>query len=222
MRVDLAVVGVRAPVLVALITTIGVSLTACMSTPAAGSPDEGLALFEDYCMPCHGANGAGQENIAAPSIANLPAWYVAAEVHKFREGARGTHFDDIEGMRMRPMALTLETDAQVAAVAGYVASLPAQRPAPTISGDAEKGKASYAVCSACHQADGSGSEVLNAPPLTKQPDWYLAKQVHKFKDGVRGANPLDKSGATMAPMARTLANDEAINNVMAHIQTLGK
>lgn len=214
MRVDL--------VLVAAIATIGVSLTACMSTPAAGSPDEGMALFEDYCTPCHGSNGAGQADIAAPSIANLPAWYVAAEVRKFRDGARGTHFDDLEGMRMRPMALTLETDAQVVAVAGYVASLPSARPVPTLAGDAEKGKTAYGVCSACHQADGTGSEALGAPPLTKQPDWYLAKQIHKFKDGVRGANPLDKTGATMAPMARTLADDEAINNVMAHIQTLGK
>ena len=221
MRVDLAK-HERAPLLVAAMAAIGLSLTACMSTPAAGSPDEGLALFEDYCAPCHGPNAAGNASIAAPSIANLPAWYVAAEVHKFRDGARGAHFDDVEGLRMRPMALTLETDAQITAVAGYIAALPAKRPAPTLTGDAEKGKASYAVCSACHQADGMGSEALGAPPLVKQPDWYLAKQVHKFKDGVRGANPLDKTGATMAPMARTLPDEEAINNVVAHIQTLGK
>lgn len=221
MRVDLANHG-RAPILIAGIVAIGVSLTSCMSTPAAGSPDEGLALFEDYCAPCHGPNAAGNASIAAPSIANLPAWYIAAEVHKFRDGARGTHFDDLEGLRMRPMALALETDAQVAAVSGYIAALPAARPAPTLAGDAEKGKAAFGVCSACHQADGTGMEALGAPPLTRQSDWYLARQIHKFKDGVRGANPLDKTGATMAPMARTLADEDAINNVVAHIQTLGK
>jgi cytochrome c553 len=206
---------------IVIIASIGLSLTACMSTPAAGSPDEGAALFEDYCTPCHGENGGGNESIAAPSIANLPAWYVAAEVRKFREGARGMHFDDIEGLRMRPMAMALETEGQIAAVSGYVAALPAARPAPTMDGDAAKGKASFATCTACHQADASGMEAMSAPPLTKQPDWYLARQIHKFKDGVRGSNPLDKTGATMAPMARTLADDEAIRNVVA-IQTLGK
>ncbi len=221
MRVDVTSHG-GAILLVAAIAAIGASLTSCMSTPAAGSPDEGLALFEDYCAPCHGANAAGQENIGAPSIASLPAWYITAEVHKFRDGARGAHFDDIEGLRMRPMAAALQTDGQIAAVAGYIAALPAARPAPTLKGDAEKGKVSFGVCSACHQADGTGSEALGAPPLTKQQDWYLARQIHKFKDGVRGANPLDKTGATMAPMARTLADEDAINNVIAHIQTLGK
>ena len=56
------------------------------------------------CKSCHGVDGYGQENIAAPAIAGLPVWYVEAQLVKFRTGVRGAHPDDFEGLRMRPMS----------------------------------------------------------------------------------------------------------------------
>src|SRR5690606_35210839 len=45
-------------------------------------------------------------------------------------------------------------------------------------------------------------------------------QIHYFKNGVRGSSEDDLFGQQMAPMAATLPTEDAINNVIAHIQTL--
>ena len=122
---------------------------------------------------------------------------------------------------MRPMARSLRTDDDIAAVSEYVAGLPAQRPVAALSGgDAAKGAGAYAVCTACHGADGQGIQAMNAPGLTGLADWYLLSQLHKFKDGQRGAHEKDTTGATMRPMAMTLADEQAMLDVIAHIQTL--
>lgn len=194
----------------------------CNTAPQAG-PERGAYLFDNYCESCHGAEGAGIANLGAPGIAGLPEWYVRAQLDKFRGGQRGTHFDDIEGMRMRPMSRALTTDADVGYAAAFVASLPAPHAAPTLTGgDAAKGKSAYATCMACHGPDGKGNQALNAPPLAQQDDWYLQRQIQKFRAGIRGAADGDTTGAQMAPMAATLADEQAILDVVAHIKSLDK
>ena len=165
----------------------------------------------------------GNQKVNAPTIAGLPQWYIEAQLKKFKQGGRGTHFDDLTGMQMRPMALSLGSDDEIKVIAAHVAALPAHKPAPLLSGgDANKGKVLFAPCVACHQADGSGNEALKAPPLTHANDWYLAASLKKFKAGIRGTNPLDQSGALMRPMAQTLPDDQAIADVVAYITTLQK
>jgi len=191
----------------------------CNTAPAAVEPD-GAVLFDNNCMPCHNAAGTGTESIAAPSIAGLPQWYVEAQVGKFRDGRRGRHFDDIAGLRMRPMSRTLTGEPEVVAVAAYVSSLPVVQPAITLDGDPEIGKVYFATCQACHGPDGKGNQTLNAPPLDHANDWYLFTQLHNFKAGIRGAEPRDVTGAQMRPMAMTLADEQAMKDVIAYIQTL--
>ena len=87
-------------------------------------------------------------------------------------------------------------------------------------GDASKGQALFAPCVACHSADGTGNEKLNAPPLNHTNDWYLFRSLQKFKAGIRGANPLDIAGAGMRPMAQTLTDEQAMKDVVAYISTL--
>lgn len=86
--------------------------------------------------------------------------------------------------------------------------------------DAAAGKAAYSVCSTCHAPNGGGNQSLNAPRIAGQYDWYLKRQLQAFKDGVRGTVAGDIYGAQMKPMAMTLANDAAIDNVVAYIGTL--
>lgn len=90
------------------------------------------------------------------------------------------------------------------------------------AGDAERGKAYYATCGACHGANGEGMEALNAPALAGQEEWYVIRQLQNFKNGIRGTNPKDTFGMQMAPMAQTLPNDQAIEDVAAYISTLGE
>ena len=86
--------------------------------------------------------------------------------------------------------------------------------------DVAAGKAAYAVCAACHGPNAGGNQSMNAPRTAGQFDWYLKRQIQAFKDGIRGTAPGDIYGAQMRPMAMTLANDAAIDNVVAYIGTL--
>jgi cytochrome c553 len=193
--------------------------TGCQSAPAAG-PERGEYLFTNYCTPCHMGNGAGKPEVAAPAIAGLPVSYVERQLFNYRNDLRGYHFDDIEGLRMKPMSRTLMSDTDVKTVAAYVSQMAPHRPAPSLDGDAEKGKALYTTCSACHQPDGLGNEALNAPPLVNTHDWYLVTQLKKFKGGVRGQR--DAIGKSMAPMAAGLTDEQAMKDVVAYVQTLRK
>jgi len=87
-------------------------------------------------------------------------------------------------------------------------------------GDAGAGKQLYAVCAACHGVQAEGNPALNAPKLSGQGDWYLQRQLKYFKNGARGTHEKDVFGKMMAPMAATLADDTAIDNVSAYIKTL--
>jgi cytochrome c oxidase subunit 2 len=48
------------------------------------------------------------------------------------------------------------------------------------------------------------------------------RQLQNFKNGVRGNNPKDTYGMQMAPMAQTLADDQAMADVAAYIKSLGQ
>ena len=172
------------------------------------------------CGTCHGANGEGNVALNSPAIAGQESWYLTTQINNFKSGARGTHKDDMYGLQMRPMAMTLADDAAVAKVAAYVSAMSPKPMSATVTGNADAGKALYMICAACHGADGKGQKAMNGPNLTIQQDWYLVRQLQNYKSGARGADPKDVLGQQMRPMAMTLANDQAINDVVAYINTL--
>ncbi len=186
----------------------------------AKSKANGKELYQ-LCAQCHGDDGLGMQMALAPAIAGQKDWYLLNQITKFRNGQRGTHFYDIAGMRMRPMALSLRTDQDIADVVAYVAALPPTKPAATLEGgDPEKGKGYFQVCMACHGPNGEGMQPLNAPTLNHSSDWYLLTQLTNFRTGIRGANPADTTGATMRPMSMTLPDEQALQDVIAYIMTL--
>jgi cytochrome c oxidase subunit 2 len=88
------------------------------------------------------------------------------------------------------------------------------------AGDAAKGKTLYGTCAACHGVNAEGNPALNSPALTGLQDWYMVRQLKNFKDGIRGSDPKDVFGAQMRPMAMTLPNDQAMEDVVAYIRSL--
>ena len=88
-----------------------------------------------------------------------------------------------------------------------------------VQGNAQVGAAQYAVCAACHGQQGEGMQALRAPKIAGQEPWYIRRQIASYKAGLRGAHEDDQWGRTMAPMAMTLVDDAAVENVIAHIQT---
>jgi cytochrome c553 len=204
----------------ALLSLAGVGAGAAR---AEGDPvARGRELYQ-LCYQCHGDHAQGNRVALAPAIAGLPEWYVLNQLKGFRAGYRGQHFDDIPGMRMRPMSLTLASDEDVKAVAAFVSSLPPTTPEPLVGGgDPTRGQSLYGPCIACHGVDGSGNQALNGPPLKHQSDWYLMTQLQHFKAGIRGTKPGDAFGALMRPMSMTLPDEQAMKDVIAYIQTLSK
>jgi cytochrome c553 len=191
----------------------------CDATPPPVGMERGAELFET-CQPCHGSMGQGDPTIQAPAIAGLPQWYIESQLQSFQSGWRGKHHDDLAGLRMRPMAISLNRDGDIASVAQHVASLEAPFPPSTLQGNAGAGATQYEqVCVACHGADGRGNELLRSPPIVQLHDWYLVQELENFRSGARGAHPDDVWGATMRVNA-VLLSDQAMRDVIAYVQTL--
>ncbi len=191
---------------------------------AGGAHAQDLARGEQLfalCAQCHGDQGEGSALALAPSIGGLEKWYVVKQLNHFKDGVRAMHFDDLAGMRMRPMARWLKTPEDVDAVATYVSSFP---PTPIVitleGGDPARGAALYATCAGCHGLKGEGVEPVGAPSLSHTSDWYQMTQLKNYKQGIRGSDPRDVGGAAMRGMSMLLADDQAIKDVLAHIATL--
>ncbi|MEY4641671.1 MAG: hypothetical protein RLZZ227_1665 [Pseudomonadota bacterium] len=187
---------------------------------ADGDPAQGQPSYA-VCAACHGVNGEGNVALNAPKLAGQEDWYLRRQLNYFKTGVRGTHADDVYGAQMRPMAGTLATDDMVANVAAYIAAMP-DMPAPdTITGDIANGQALFEpTCGVCHSERGEGIWAVNAPKLAGMSDWYLVRQLQNFKSGVRGVHPDDEYGFQMTSMVQALADDSAINDVVAYINTL--
>ncbi len=200
--------------------TLALGIMTAENASAAGDPAKGKAAYA-VCAACHGANGMGNKALNAPRIAGQEPWYLERQLKNYKGGIRGADPKDPYGMQMRPMALTLANDQAVSDMAAYVSSIPASKPSEiTIKGDVTAGKASYMICQTCHGPKGGGNRALNSPNLTGLQDWYIVRQLKNFKAGIRGTKSGDLFGMQMRPMAMTLANDAAINNVTAYIATL--
>lgn len=87
-------------------------------------------------------------------------------------------------------------------------------------GNAEQGKGLYASCVACHGAEGQGSSALKAPRLNHLQGVYIQAQLQKFKSGHRGGQGSSVSAMSMAPMATTLADEQAMADVATYIAGL--
>jgi cytochrome c oxidase subunit 2 len=184
-----------------------------------GDAAAGHALFAT-CAACHGAQGEGNRDLHAPKLAGQDGWYLRRQLLSYKQGTRGASDKDTYGRMMAPMAATLVDEAAIDDVVAYIATLPDTPAAPTVAGRASAGQQRYVTCGACHGADGRGIQATHAPRLKGMSDWYLAAQIRNFRDGVRGAHPNDLLGAQMALFAAGLTSDQAINDVLAYIDTL--
>ena len=115
----------------------------------------GERLFMNNCSQCHGSDGRGGKGF--PNLTDKD-WLHGGTPEKIVEtlnlGRTG---------QMPPMAAAVGTPDDVKNVANYVLSLSSS---PHDSVRASLGKPKFAVCAACHGADGKGNQALGAPNLT--------------------------------------------------------
>lgn len=195
------------------------SSAVAQATPAA------LAL----CQSCHQANGAGHPALNAPALAGQQQAYLLRQLQQFQTGQRGAHPEDQTGAQMRAALPQDLTAADLAALAGHFAALPAVAVAKAPSADpaqvdpvqVDKGRRIYInSCGACHGGNAEGNAALNAPALRLLDAAYLTRQMNYFRKGVRGTDKTDKPGRQMARMAQTLKNEQEIAQVIAYIGSL--
>jgi len=201
----------------------GLLAVVLLCVAAAGSwaadPAAGKAAYA-VCAACHGQQGEGNAALNAPKIAGQEGWYLRRQMEAFQQGLRGTANGDTYGMQMRPMAMTVSDPTALDNLIAYIESLPDVPAQPTIEGDVAAGKAAYQVCAACHGPEAGGMEQMGGPGLAGQNDWYLVRQIKNYQQGLRGYDPKDIFGNQMKPMASTLTSEQAINDVVAYINTL--
>ena len=103
----------------------------------------------------------------------------------------------------------------------WLAAMPTYSQARALAAaDPAAGAGQFAVCIACHGQNGEGNPALNAPRLAGQASWYLGRQLHHFREGLRGSHEGDVFGAQMRAFASMLPDDGAIRNIAAYIESL--
>jgi cytochrome c oxidase cbb3-type subunit III len=115
----------------------------------------GERLFLNNCAACHGSDAKGAKGF--PNLTDTDWLYGGSPekiIETISEGRNG---------QMPVMAPAVGTAEEVRHVANYVLSLSGSAHNATM---AEQGKAKFAVCAACHGADGKGNQALGAPNLT--------------------------------------------------------
>ena len=115
----------------------------------------GQRLFLNNCAACHGSDGAGSKGF--PNLTDTD-WLGDRSL----DAIKRTIAEGRVGM-MPPMAAALGGTDDVRNVANYVLSLSGSGHNNVA---AQLGKPKFAVCAACHGADGKGNAALGAPNLT--------------------------------------------------------
>ena len=191
---------------------------------AEGEPDlvAGEKHFRAVCAQCHGEKGEGKLDLKAPSIANLPDWYVAIQIGKFQRHWRGTKPEDVPGIQMHAIAQSLDPVA-IRDLAGYIRSLEIHPTQVTLEGgSAERGAEMFRErCMECHRYNGRGESAFRSGQLIGLQDWYIVSQLKKFRDGVRGHNEDDLEGGKMHRVTERMT-DESFLDLAAHIAELAE
>ena len=191
-------------------------------TPALkGDARAGRYLFR-ICASCHGESALGNARFDAPKLAGLPEWYLVRQIKHLKRGVRGGDPRDHLAAQMIPFLRMLRTDKDIRDVAAFIASRPSPPVPATLKGDVQAGKRHYDIlCQSCHGAGGEGKEIMHTPPVVYRTDWYLARQLTHFRNGIRGSHPQDIYGALMRASAGLLPDDKAVADVVAYMATLG-
>jgi cytochrome c553 len=165
------------------IAVLAAWLAGCTEEPqsqqAAVDIEAGRQFAQEHCIGCHTLEGAGK-SAEIPNLAGQPAAYLADAMYAYREGRR--HHAALKEM------IAGASDADVANIAAYFASLPPVAAAPEQPGadDAyHEGENVAAACIRCHGERGF-STTPGVPSLAGQHPVYLIVATQEYASGSRG------------------------------------
>jgi cytochrome c oxidase cbb3-type subunit 3 len=114
----------------------------------------GERLFMNNCAQCHGSDAHG--SIGFPNLTDHD-WLYGGDPETIKQSITNGR----QGM-MPPMAAMVGNEEDIKNVANYVLSLSSSK---HDEARANLGKEKFAVCAACHGANGEGNQMMGAPNL---------------------------------------------------------
>jgi len=133
----------------------------------------GERLFLTYCAQCHGSDARGNKGF--PNLADRD-WLYGGEPETIKLSIlNGRHG------QMPPMGAAVGSEKDIESVAHYVLSLSGSA---HDSIKATAGREKFAVCAACHGADGKGMAAMGAPNLTDK-TWLYGGSVATIMETIR-------------------------------------
>ena len=163
----------------------------------------GRNLYLTYCTVCHGSDAQGFSGF--PNLTDND-WLYGGEpdtiIATLNNGRNGN---------MPPMAASIGGDEGVEQVAHYVLSLSGREDADATL--AAAGKEKFAVCAACHGADGTGNKMLGAPNLTDD-IWLYGGTLGAIK------HTLNNGRAGVMPAQKNLLSDTKIRMLATYVYSL--
>lgn len=159
------------------------------------------------CAECHGLFGAGNR-IKFPRLAGQDPNYIVKQLRDFRQGRR-----DNDGGQMQKTATEI-TEDEIPIVAKYFSEQNPPWPRRTIDAEVDlerartlaiKGADGLDACLSCHSEAQLGllDKPIIAPRVAGQRDFYIAKQLREYRDGLRSKNDPDQ---IMTKIARRLSD----------------
>ena len=155
---------------------------AALDIPAIAANPEARAMGErlylTYCSQCHGSDGRG-----APGYPNLADndWLWGGTP----EAIEATIMGGRNGV-MPALGAALGGEADVKNMANYVLSLSGAKHDAAMAAAAQP---KFAVCAACHGADGKGNIALGAPNLTDK-IWLFSPSIESISETIRNGRNL--------------------------------
>jgi len=133
----------------------------------------GERLFLTYCAQCHGSDARGNKGF--PNLADRDWLYGGDPATIKLSILNGRHG------QMPPMGAAVGSEKDIESVAHYVLSLSGSA---HDSIKATAGREKFAVCAACHGADGKGMAAVGAPNLTDK-TWLYGGSVATIMETIR-------------------------------------
>lgn len=190
--------------------------------------------INETCAGCHGENGQGGKEGEYPRLAGLPAAFIAAQLHLFRERNRpNLAMIEYVDHRQMPDPDIIDVSAYLAAIElasklppanendpdfnAYERLLAAEQviQIPRAEGDVETGRKLYKrECASCHGPDGRGDSDDAVPMITGQYINYLWRQVDKYVAKVRIHDPSAPDEELLSEFTK-----EELRDIFAFIST---
>ena len=179
-------------------------------------------FYTSACARCHGYQGEGNVVLQAPKLSGQEGWYLERQFRNFIAERRGKNEHERWASQMAYQVIGMD-QGRPGLIEGVVAYMQTLKDTPaekTTQGDISHGEQLYlGTCAVCHGDQGMGKAELNSPRLMGMTDWYMLRQLQKFSDGRRGNHQDDQYGALMVASAKTLVDQQAMEDVIAYINT---